>query len=37
MIKIIENISTFGGYNEDYYFSNNIIKKHSHFNHVYLI
>ena len=26
---IIENILTFGEYNEDYYYSNNIIKKHS--------
>jgi hypothetical protein len=26
---IIENILTFGEYNEDYYYSNKIIKKHS--------
>ena len=29
---IIENILTFGEYNEDYYYSNKILKKHSHFN-----
>ena len=34
--KIIENILNFGEYNEDYYYSNKIIKKHSHFNHSYL-
>ena len=34
--KIIENILTFGEYNKDYYYSNKIIKKHSHFNHSYL-